>query len=142
MPQGRVSLCLLPLSASSPSRVSSGSPLAPPAAPSESALCDRRTHRQAFRRVGSVGCGKTTLVRVAAHAQKLRIVALMGETNGTPLQRTLEQIETVMQVRGVSFGKEAPPLLLLVCSRGKCELRTISTARSAKRSAKRSQSCC
>lgn len=38
----------------------------------------------------------------------------MGETNGTPLQRTLEQIETVMQVRGVSFGKEKPPLLLLV----------------------------
>ena len=38
----------------------------------------------------------------------------MGETNGTPLQRTLEQIETGMQVRGVSFGKEKPPLLLLV----------------------------
>ena len=65
-------------------------------------------------RLRLVGCGKSTLVHIAANAQKLRVVALMGETNGTPLQRTLEQIETVMQVRGVSFGKEKPPLLLLV----------------------------
>ncbi|CBK19672.2 LOW QUALITY PROTEIN: uncharacterized protein [Blastocystis hominis] len=70
------------------------------------------THRQAFD-ASATCCGKSTLVHIAANAQKLRVVALMGETNGTPLQRTLEQIETVMQVRGVSFGKEKPPLLLL-----------------------------
>lgn len=53
-------------------------------------------------------------MQVAARAQKLRVVALMGEANGTSLHHTLEQIETVMQVRGVSFGKEDPPLILLV----------------------------
>ena len=51
---------------------------------------------------------------MAARAQRLRVVALMGETNGTSLQQTLEQIATIMQCQGVSFGKEDPPLILLV----------------------------
>ena len=114
VPQRRVPCPVLSESATSATYVPAWLAVSSSSTTLEPTLRPCRTYWWERERVSILGCGKSSLVEVAARAQRLRVVALMGETNGTSLQQTLEQITTIMQCQSVSFGKEDPPLILLV----------------------------
>lgn len=63
---------------------------------------------------GPTGCGKTTLIQIAASAHNLRLISFGGEMMGVSLEQTLQEIKNLFDNKAIAFGSKLPPLLLFV----------------------------
>ena len=65
-------------------------------------------------RESDVGCGKSTLVQIAAKTMHLRIVSIGSELSGTSQDDLVHQLESLWEMDSISFSTRIPPLILFV----------------------------
>lgn len=61
-----------------------------------------------------IGCGKSTLVQIAAKTMHLRVVSIGNEVNHTSQEELVRQLESLWEMDSISFSTRVPSLLLLV----------------------------
>lgn len=63
-----------------------------------------------------LGCGKSSLVEVAAKTMNVRIVSLSGGMNNISQEELIHNLANVFDTDRITFGDHRPSLVLLVWS--------------------------
>ncbi|KAK8805971.1 hypothetical protein WA171_007057 [Blastocystis sp. BT1] len=91
-------------------RCHSKPPLRPYFRPDLPSPLPTRPANPVFFLCGPTGCGKSTLVQIAAKTMHLRVVSIGSELSGTSQDDLVHQLESLWEMDSISFSTRIPPL--------------------------------